>query len=71
VLLAPDAEAFLARARVAMKKCQVGTTNLQHAHDILAECYGVIGRLINMAEGVPMDPWRPGPFDVGTPREPD
>jgi hypothetical protein len=48
--LTPDDEAFLAKARVTMKKCQVGTNRLDHAHDILADCYGMIGRLIRMAE---------------------
>jgi hypothetical protein len=46
-----DDEGFLDRARVTMKKCQVGTNNLAAAHDILADCYGTIGRLITMAEG--------------------
>lgn len=62
VSLSPEDEVFLAHARVVMKKCQVGTYNIQLALEIMADCYGTIGRLINMAEGVQMEPWRPGPF---------
>lgn len=44
-------EVFIARARMTQKKCQVGTNNLDAAHDILAACYGTIGRLIALIEG--------------------
>lgn len=52
-------EAFLAHARVVQKRCQVGTGNLAAAHDILAEAYGAIGRLILIAEGVELPSWQP------------
>lgn len=42
-------EEFVERAKVTMKRCQIGCGGknaLDDAHDILAECYGTIGRLL-------------------------
>ncbi len=36
-----------------MKKCQIGCHNLYDANNLLAECYGTIGRL--MADGRRLD----------------
>lgn len=30
-----------------MKQCQIGRHNIHEANDLLAECYGTIGKLLN------------------------
>lgn len=52
---------FLAHARVVQKRCQVGTKNLDYAHDTMADAYGTIGRLIALVEGRELPSWQPAP----------
>ena len=40
-----DIDDILDRAEQTMKRCQRGTPYLDDAHNILADCYGTIGRL--------------------------
>ena len=42
-----------------MKACQIGCNNLTDANDLLAECYGHIGRLVEENERLRKDADKP------------